>query len=440
MHILDGLLKALDLIEEVVATIRASPAADVAHRNLVDKFGFTDLQADAILKMQLRRLAALEQQKILDEKTGLQTIIDRLSWILSSDQNILSVVKEETDEVRELFGDERRTRIDYSTNTDFDVLDLIEDKQVLVMLTEGDYIKRMPLDSCRQQQRGGRGVTGMTTKDEDSVDKVYLASMHDYLLFFTNRGRLYWLRVHELPEGSRQSKGKAIVNLLNLVDEDVSAVIPIREFEENKYLFFATKSGRVAKMPQKLFSHPRAGGINAITILDGDELVDVVVTDGTSDVVLTTWLGQSLRFSELTVRPTTGRGTQGVIGIRFKDSRDRLCALTLVEKDYMLTVTEGGYGKRTSFEAFRGKGRGGMGIRNIATDLERGGVVSSLAIGNSDEVVITTSGGVVMRTAAENISVQGRGTRGVRIIRVDAGDKVASIAVVPPEDENPSEN
>ncbi len=431
-HILDGLLKALDMIDAVIATIRASPEVAAAQAALIEKFAFTEVQADAILKMQLRRLAALEQQKILDEKTELQVIIDKLMWILSADAHILSVITTETAEIRAAYADERRTRIDYSANTDMDTLDFIEDKQVLVMLTSQDYIKRMPLDSCRQQRRGGRGVTGMTTKDEDSVDKVFLASTHDYLLCFTNRGRAYWLRVHEIPEGSRQSKGKAIVNLLNLTDEEVSAVIPLRSFDAEKYLFFATKMGKVGRLSQELFSRPRTGGLNAITILDGDELVDVMVTDGSCDVVLTTWLGQSLRFSEETVR-STGRGAQGVKGITLRRG-DALRALTLVEKDHLLTITEGGFGKRTPFDEFRGKGRGTQGVRNIVTNLERGGVVSSIAIGDDEEIVITTAGGVVMRTQAGDISIQKRSTRGVRIIRVDEGDKVTSVAVVPADE------
>lgn len=431
-HILDGLLKALDMIDEVIATIRGSPEVATAQVALVSKFGFSEQQADAILKMQLRRLAALEQQKIIDEKNELQVIIDKLNWILASDENILSVVKVETAEIRAKYADERRTKIDYSANTDMDVLDFIEDKQVLVMLTTQNYIKRMPLDSCRQQRRGGRGVTGMTTKDEDSVDKVFLASTHDYLLCFTNRGRAYWLRVHEIPEGSRQSKGKAIVNLLNLTDEEVTAVIPLRNFESDKYLFFATKMGKVGKMSEELFSRPRSGGLIAMTILDGDELVDVMVTDGSCDVVLTTWLGQSLRFSENEVRPT-GRGVQGVKGITLRRG-DAVRALTLVEKDHLLTITEGGFGKRTAFDEFRGKGRGTMGVRNIVTNLERGGVVSSIAIGDDEEIVVTTAGGVVMRTQGGDISIQKRSTQGVRIIRVDDGDKVTSVAVVPADE------
>jgi DNA gyrase subunit A len=432
-HISDGLLKALDMIDEVIATIRGSSESTAAHIALISKFGFSELQADAILKMQLRRLAALEQQKIVDEKNEFQKIIDKLNWILDSDENILSIVKDEMVDIRAKYADERKSKIDYSVNVEMSILDLIEDKQDLVMLTSQNYIKRMPLDACRQQRRGGRGVTGMTTKSEDSVDKVFLASTHDYLLCFTNHGRVHWLRVHEIPEGSRQGKGKAIVNLLNLIDEDVTAIIPLKRFESEKYLFFVTKMGRVGKMSEELFSRPRSGGLIAMTILEGDELVDVMITNGKCDVVLTTWLGQSLRFSEGEVRPT-GRGVQGVKGITLRRG-DAVCALTLVEKDHLLTITGGGYGKRTEFSEFRGKGRGTMGVRNIVANLERGGVVSSIAVGNDEEIVITTAGGVVMRTEAEDISIQKRNTQGVRIIRVDDGDKVTSVAVVPADEE-----
>jgi DNA gyrase subunit A len=431
-HIFDGLLKALDTIDEVIATIRESPEVMAAQIALVGKFGFSELQADAILKMQLKRLAALERQKIIDDKNEFQMIINKLKWILASDENILSIVKNETADIRAKYADERKSKIDYSANMVMSILDFIEDKQVLVMLTSQNYVKRMPLDTCRQQRRGGRGVVGMTTKDEDSVDKVFLASTHDYLLCFTNRGRVYWLRVHEIPEGSRQSKGKVIVNLLNLIDEEVTTVIPLKNFESDKYLFFATKMGKVGKMPEGLFSRPRSGGLIAMTILQGDELVDVMVTNGSCDVVLTTWLGQSLRFCENEVRPT-GRGVQGVKGITLRRG-DAVRALTLVEKDHLLTITGGGYGKRTTFDEFRDKGRGTMGVRNIVTNLDRGGVVASIAIGAEEEIVITTAGGVVMRTRACDISIQKRNTQGVRIIRVDDGDKVTSVAVVPADE------
>ncbi|HJJ29751.1 MAG TPA: DNA gyrase subunit A [Methanocorpusculum sp.] len=438
MHILAGLLKALDMIDVVIATIRASPEASVAQETLVSKLGFSEAQADAILKMQLRRLAALEQQKIVDETASLQLIIDKLTWILATDENILSVVKTEVLEIREAYADDRRTKIDYTANTDFNMLDLIPDEQTLVMLTTQDYIKRVPLDLYRQQKRGGRGVIGMTTKDEDSVDKVFMASTHDYLLCFTNKGRVYWLRVYEIPEGSRTSKGKAIVNLLNLTDEEVSAVIPMRDFDAEKNLLYATKKGRVGKFTQDLFSRPRTGGIIGITLLEGDELVDVVVTEGSSDVVLTTAFGQALRFSEDEVR-ATGRGTQGVIGIRLKFEGDYVCALTLVVTQYLLMITDKGFGKRTEFEDFRGHGRGTQGVKSIVANFERGKVVSSLAVSDEDQVIITTAGGVVLRTQASDISIQGRGTKGVRVIRVDSGDKVTGVAIVPPDEVDPTE-
>ncbi|HJJ69444.1 MAG: DNA gyrase subunit A [Methanocorpusculum sp.] len=436
LHILEGLLKAIDMIDAVIATIRASPDPAVAQEALVSKFEFTPAQADAILKMQLRRLAALETKKIETEVSDLEEVVRKLLWILESDEHVLTVVKSETQEVREAYADERRTKFDYSSSTNIEVIDLIEDKQVLVTLTEQNYIKRVPLDVYRQQKRGGRGVTGMATKEEDVVDKVFMASTHDYLLCFTNKGRAYWLRVYDIPEGSRTAKGKAIVNLLNLTDEDVSAVIPLRSFDSDKYFLYATKCGRIGKFSQDLFARPRAGGIIGMTLLDGDELVDVVMTDGKSDVVLTTAYGQSLRFSEEEVR-ATGRGSQGVIGIKMKYEEDRVCGLTLVDDKakYLLLLTDKGYGKRTLFDEFMGHGRATQGVRSIAANFERGPVVSAVAVSDEDDVVMTTAAGIVMRTHAADISVQGRSAQGVRVIRVDSGDKVTGVAVVSPDEE-----
>lgn len=436
MHILAGFLKALDMIDTVIATIRASPDVVEAQNALVNNLGFSVPQADAILKMQLRRLAALEQKKIVDEADELQLTINKLQWILESEEHILGVVKEETAAVSEAYCDARRTKIDYSSNTDFDVLDFIEDKPTLVMLTEQNYIKRVPLDVYRQQKRGGRGVAGITTKEEDSVKKIFAASTHDSLLCFTNKGRAYWLKVYDIPEGTRTSKGKAIVNLLNLTDEDVSAVISLRDYKEDEFFVYATKSGRVGKMSQELFSRPRAGGINGITLLDGDELVTVLMTDGKKDVVLTTAYGQSLRFAEEEVR-ATGRGSQGVIGIRLKYAADgdKVCGMTLVDTETLLLVTNHGFGKRTKYDEFNGHGRGTQGVRSITANIERGPVIAALGVNESDEIIITTAAGVVMRTAVSAISVQGRAAQGVRVIKPDAGDVVRSVTVVPPEDD-----
>jgi len=317
MHILRGLLIALDNIDAVVATIRASRSAEEAQAALVAKFALDEVQADAILKMQLRRLAALEQQKILDERDALADEIGRLSAILESEANILAEIRKELVDISTRFGDERRTQIGHVAEA-FDKEDLIEDKSMLVSITSSNYIKRIDLDTYRNQRRGGRGVIGMATKDDDGVENVFVANMHDYLLCFTDKGRVYWLKVYDLPEGQRASKGKAIVNLLNLDGgERVTAVIPVREFDSDHYLFFATRAGTVVKVALDEFSRPRQTGINAITLRDDDELVDVKVTDGDMELILTTRFGQSLRFHEEAVRPVR-RNAMGVRGIRLR--------------------------------------------------------------------------------------------------------------------------
>ena len=313
LHIIDGLLIALDRIDEVIATIRASESAEVAGRALIERFGLSELQAAAILAMQLRRLAALEQTKLRDERLELLKTIERLELILSCEANVLREIRKEVVAAGKEFGNERRTQI-REDEALLDIEDLIEDRPMLISITAQNYIKRLPLETYRAQHRGGRGVIGMATKEEDQVDNIFLASMHDYLLCFTSDGRLYWLKVYEIPEASRTSKGKAIVNLLNLRDELVTAVIPMREFREDRYLFFSTRQGQVAKIATSEFSRPRQSGINAITLREGDHLVDVKQTDGTQEIILSTAKGQALRFHEDEVR-NMGRGVQGVRGI-----------------------------------------------------------------------------------------------------------------------------
>lgn len=433
-HILRGLLIALDRIDEVIRTIRASPSAEEASGALIDRFGLDMIQADAILKMQLRRLAALEHQKILDEKATLEEEIARLMELLSSEANILSVVKMETSEVREKFSDPRRTEI--AQGADFLGKEaLIEEKQVFVALTEQNYIKRMPLETYRQQRRGGRGVIGMATKEEDCIGSVFVASTHDYLLCFSDKGKAYWLKVYDIPEGSRTSRGKAIVNLLNINEESIQAVIPVSEFRSDHYLFFATRNGTVVKISLDQFSHPRQTGINAIKLRDGDELVDVKCTDGTFELILTTRHGQSLRFNEESVR-AVGRGAMGVRGISLRHG-DHLQAVTVVNFDHLLTITENGYGKRTEFEEFRGHGRATLGVRNIVTDIRSGMVVASRAISDTDEIIVMTASGIVIRTKVDEIAIQKRSTRGVRIIRLDEGDRVTGFAIVTAEMQTP---
>jgi len=433
VHILEGLLLALAKIDAVIATIRASANVDAAREALVAKFGLDEPQANAILQMQLRRLAALEQQKINDEKKDLEAEVERLKRILESEANIKDEIRREIHEVAEKFGDDRRTQIAPAAG-DLSTEDLIEDKQVLVSITTANYIKRTDLDTYRNQRRGGHGITGMLTKEDDVVDAIFVAGMKDYLLCFTNLGRLYWLKVYEIPESSRAAKGKPIVNLLNLKDEVVTAVIPIREFRHDRFLLFATKLGQVIKVPQDEFSNPRSTGINAITLRQNDQLIDVITTDGTNEIVLTTRFGQSLRFHEEAVR-TVGRNAQGVRGMKLKEKNDAVCAITLVEKDHLLTISDVGFGKRTEFDDFRGHGRGTMGVRNI--QLERDAIViESRAVADSDEIVVMTASGIVIRMKVNEIRITGRGTRGVRIMRLDEGDRVVGVAVVPNEPAN----
>ncbi len=436
VHILDGLLLALARIDEVIATIRASDTADTARAALISTFGLSEPQAAAILQMQLRRLAALEQQKILDEKHGLEAEIARLQNILSSEANIRDEIRRETDEIAAKFGDARRTQIALDMS-ELSTEDLIEDKTVLVSVTTANYIKRTDIDSYRKQRRGGLGVTGMIIKEDDVVDSVFVAGMKDYLLCFTNTGRVYWLKVYQIPESSRVAKGKPIVNLLNLKDEVVTTVIPIREFAQDQHLLFATRLGQVIKIPLDQFSNPRSVGTNAIRLRGGDQLVDVIMTDGTKEIILTSRFGQSLRFHEETIR-TVGRNAQGVRGMKLRGG-DTVVALTLLEKDHLLTLSDVGFGKRTEFDEFRGHGRGTMGVRNMQLDRDAV-VIASCAVSQSDEILVMTASGIVIRTPVSEIRVIGRGTKGVRIMRLGENDKVVGIAVVPADVDGNDQN
>jgi DNA gyrase subunit A len=436
VHILNGLLIALSKIDAIIAAIRASDTVENARLALIAGFGLDEPQANAILQMQLRRLAALEQQKITDEKKGLETEMSRLETILSSEANIKDEIRRETTEVAQKFGDARRTEIALDTSN-LSNEDLIEDKTVLVSITTANYIKRIDLDTYRKQRRGGHGITGMATKDEDFVESVFVAGMKDYLLCFTNIGRVYWLKVYQIPESSRITKGKPIVNLLNLKDEIVTTVIPIREFREDRYMLFATRFGQVIKIPQNEFSNPRSVGTNAIRLKENDRLVDVIVTDGTKEIVLSTRFGFSLRFHEESVR-TVMRNASGVRGMKLR-GEDTIVALTLVEKDHLLTISDVGFGKRTEFDDFRGHGRGTMGVKNM--QLERHAVViESRAVLDTDEIIVMTAEGVVIRMPVSEIRIIGRGTKGVRTIRLDDKDRVIGVAIVQPEIEAVQEN
>ena len=431
VHILEGLLLALASIDAVIAAIRAAESAERAKIDLTSRFALDEVQADAILKMQLRTLAGLERKKIRDEHDEVKKEILRLSEILSDDAHIRAEIRREMQEMAAAFGNERRTRIS-GESQDLTKEDLIEDRPMLVSLTGENYIKRMALETYRKQHRGGRGIMGMATKEEDLVEDAFVANMLDYLLCFTNLGRIFWLKVYDIPEAVRTAKGKPIVNLLNLEDEKVTNVIPVREFRETHFLIFATKTGKVVKIPLAEFARPRPSGLNAFTLREGDELVDVKVTDGERDLILTTRRGRSLRISEKTI-PMRHRNAMGVIGIRVRPS-DVLQSLTVVEHAHLLTITDAGHGKRTEFDEFRGHGRGTMGVINIRMDYENG-VVAARSVSPGDEIIVMSSAGNVMRTKVDEVSIQKRNTRGVRIMNLEEGDRIVGVAVVRPDTE-----
>ena len=432
VHILMGLLHAIDNIDAVIALIRGSETANAAKESLMEQFSLDEEQSTAILEMQLRRLAALEKQKLIDERDSLQAEIARLTELLSSEDNIKEVIASELQVISDTYGDDRRTEImeDYST---IDKEELIPQKQVLVTLTHRNYVKQMDQDTYRTQRRGGIGVSGISIKDDDYVEQIFVANTHDYLLCFTSTGRAYWLKVYDIPEGSRQSKGKAIVNLLNLKeDERISAVIPVGSFQEDQYFLFTTKQGMTIKIPQDEFSRPRSTGVNAITLRDEDELIDVMAIEDEAEIIISTLNGQGLRFhvKAISVRH---RGALGVIGIRMR-SGDVVRSVTKIEEGkHLLVVTGGGYGKRTDFDAFRGHGRGTMGVRNILSQLT-GGVITTRAVADEEEIILMSADGTVMRTPVNKISLQGRNTRGVRVMRLREDDRLIGLTVLSPED------
>jgi len=432
-HVLEGLMVALDQIDAVVGLIRGSETVDVARAGLMRQFGLTEAQARAILDMRLQRLTGLEREKIVGEHEELTKRIRKFKTILSSEKNILAEVKKELIEVKKKYGDARRTEI-LGEAGEFQVEDLIADEDMAVTISHSGYIKRLPVSTYRKQHRGGKGVTGMGTKEEDVVEHLLVASTHQYLLFFTDKGKVHWLKVHEIPRGGRLSKGRAIVNLLDVAQgESVTAFLNVREFEDGKYVFMATEKGVVKKTDLKAFSNPRRGGITAIRLDEGDKLIETLLTDGKSSVLLATEKGLAIRFDESDVRPM-GRATRGVRGIKLTKGDRVVEASAPGEDETVLVVTENGYGKRTKVSEYRVQKRGGSGIINIKTTARNGLVVGMKRARDTDELVIMTAGGMVIRSPVKDISIIGRNTQGVRLISLSQGDKVASVAVVMPEE------
>ncbi|MDD2777393.1 MAG: DNA gyrase subunit A [Methanocellales archaeon] len=426
-HILEGLKVALKQIDAIIKIIKQSQTREEASETMAERFTLSEEQVKAILDMRLHRLIALERKKLDDEYTQLEKDIKRLRDILGSEHEILGIIKAELTEIKEKYGDARRTMIT-SDEPELEMEDLIPEETVVVTLTNGGYIKRIPVDVYRSQRRGGRGIMGMETKDEDFVEDMFVASTHDYLLFFTDQGRMHRLKTYEMPLASRQSKGKAIVNLLNLdKDENVTAMIPIKEFDDGHFLVMATKKGIIKKTELAQFRSAYKC-LRAITLKD-DVLVAVRLTDGEQEIILATKHGKAIRFSEKDVR-SMGRTAMGVWGIRLKEGDEVIAMDTLIKNATLLTITENGYGKRTSIEEYRKQRRGGKGIININTSKRNGSAVDILEVLEDDEVMITTSGGILIREPVKEIRVQGRSTQGVRLMRLDKGDKVVAVAKV----------
>src|SRR6059036_299423 len=437
-HILAGLRKAVDQLDLVIRIIREAANADAARETLMRRLELSEIQAKAILDMQLRRLAALERQKIVEEHEEVLKLIEELKSILASDVKLMGIIKEELRAIKEEYGDARRTEI-LTETTELTVEDLLADEEMVVTITRSGYIKRTHVEAYRSQRRGGKGVTGMETKEEDIVEDLFIASTHAYLLFFTNLGKTHWLKVHEIPEGGRQAKGKAMVNLLSLGEhERVATCVPVRDFAAGGYILFATRQGKVKKTELPAYSHPRAGGIQAIGLEDGDEVIAVRRTDGQREVMIATKAGMAIRFAEDEVRPM-GRGAAGVRGIDVEEGDEVIAADVVVEGATILTVSERGFGKRTPLEEYRLQGRAGKGIIDIKTGGRNGTVVGMLQVREGDDVLVITTKGKIIRFHAGDVSSQGRNTMGVRIIDLDADDKVGSIARVEAESSTPAE-
>ena len=429
-HILEGLKIAIDNLDEVVALIRASKTPKEAKEGLVERFSLTEIQAQAILDMRLQRLTGLELEKIIEEYKKVLSDIKDYEDILAHEERVLTIIKDELRAIKEEYAIERRSEI-IGEPKEIRLEDLIAEEDMVVTLSHRGYIKRNPLSLYRSQKRGGRGVTGLSTRQEDFVERLFVASTHDYFLCFSNLGRLYWLKVHQIPEAPRTSRGKALVNLLPIdkeKKEHIAAVVPVRTFEDDKFVVMATKKGIVKKTPLKDFSHPRPKGIIAATIREGDELVTAALTDGNADIFLATRNGLAIRFKESDIRPM-GRVAAGVIGIRLQDD-DQVVAMVVITEHhgYILSVTEKGYGKRTPLSEYRVISRGGKGVINLKVSSKVGKVVGVVLTYENDEIMLVGASGNIIRMSVKDIRITGRSAQGVKLIRLEEGDHLAAIA------------
>ena len=433
-HILEGLKIAVDAISKIIKTIRESKDAKIAKDRLMKNFDLSDIQAQAILEMQLQRLTALERNKIEKEYMELIKKIEMFKAILKSEKKILEIVKNEVVELKKEYGDERRTEI-VAKIEEMEIEDLIAEEDMVITISHAGYIKRLPIAAYRRQKRGGVGVTGIDMKEEDFVEHLFIASTHEYILIFTNTGRAHWLKVYEIPQASRSARGKAIMNLLHLAQgEKVSACVRVKDFEEGKFLVMATKKGLVKKTDLMAYSNPRKGGIIGITIENDDELIEVKWTDGKQEIIFATNQGKAIRFPEAQVRDM-GRGAKGVRGIGL-GKKDEVIAMEIARKDAtILTVTSQGFAKRTSVDQYRKQSRGGKGIKNVSVTKKNGEAIGLRIVNDKDELMVMTEKGMIVRCSVKDIRITGRAAQGVRIIKLDSGDKVSAVARVIPEEE-----
>ena len=439
LHILEGYRIALDNIDEVIETIRKSESTSVANQALQDKFGLSEIQARAILDMRLARLTGLEREKIENEYNQILQTVQELKNILADKQLRLDIIIKETQEIKDKYNDARRTQILMAGSGEINELDLIPDETVVVMISHEGYIKRIPIAAYRTQTRGGRGSSGSSLKENDFIQDIFIASTHDYVLFFTNYGKCLWLRIHEIPEASKQARGRALINLIELEkDEKVKAMITTDSFYDTHHVIMVTKQGLIKKTGLSAFSHPRAKGIIAIKLLEGDELIDAKITDGNNDIILATSHGMATRFVETHVR-STGRGTQGVKGINLREN-DYVVAMVVIKRDgTILAISENGYGKRSDIDDYAVKGRNTRGVITLKTTTRNGRLVSLLEVVDTDDLMIVTRNGLVIRQNVGALKIQGRNTQGVKLINLLTDDSVHDITCIHDEEEVLSE-
>ena len=428
-HILEGLIVAISNLDKIIALIRASANPGVAREGLMKNFKLSEIQAQAILDMRLQRLTALEREKIEEEYQETTKLIEELKQILEREELVRELIVEELTTINGKYGDERKTEI-IEQEAEINIEDLIIEEDMVVTITHNGYIKRNPISLYRSQHRGGKGVTGITTKEEDFVEHLFVDSTHSYILFFTTRGKVYWKKVYELPQAGRSAMGKAIVNLLNLSPEEkIAAILPVRKFEEGKHIVMATKKGLIKKTPLMAFSRPRTGGIIALGIDEGDELIAARVTDGAQEIILGSKKGKAIRFKEEEVRPM-GRNAKGVRGVRLGKDDEIIGMEAIGEGATILTVTENGFGKRTHTQEYRIQGRGGMGIITIRTSTRNGNVLGIKQVTDDDEIMLITNFGKIIRIKIKGISIIGRNTQGVKLIGVEKDEKVVGVALL----------